>query len=91
MTKKIFRSFKDSQKWAREKGIVSQSDWYSKASIRPADVPADPSKVYQGEFKSWSDFLGSPRASGNRSKVEAILEKELSFFCLFVKKDKIKK
>ncbi len=61
MAKKQFRDFESAREFARGLGFKSQKEWriYRSSGNKPIDIPADPQAVYQKNFKSWGDWLGT--------------------------------
>ena len=58
---KVFREFKEAQKYVQSQGLRNQLDWnqWKKQGSRPEDIPSSPDKTYkESGWKGWRDFLG---------------------------------
>ena len=56
-----FRPFPDARKYVRALRMQSCMEWFawSRSSRRPADIPLDPARAYEGKgWKGGADFLG---------------------------------
>lgn len=53
-----FRSFEESRKFARKLNIKTKRDWEKlvNSGMLPADIPIHPEKIYEKDWKSFSDF-----------------------------------
>jgi superfamily II DNA or RNA helicase len=60
-----WRSFKEARACIHELGLTSQPQWqrYCSSGNRPADIPADPIRVYVAEWQGWDDWLGRTERS----------------------------
>jgi superfamily II DNA or RNA helicase len=72
------RSFEDARRYTSGLNLERQSDWRNYCrhllpgvEAKPPDIPANPKTVYQGEWKSWSDWLGIDERPSWRSYLEA--------------------
>jgi hypothetical protein len=62
MRRRTFRSFVEAREFAQSLQLRSKSEWANWASTpaRPADIPADPSRIYRGEgWAGWGDWVGT--------------------------------
>jgi len=57
---KTYVDFESARSFVSELGLDSVDDWhsYSKSGKRPSDIPSNPDKKYQDQWKGWDDFLG---------------------------------
>ena len=57
----IYRPFQDAKKFVHGLELKSYSEWraYYKSGNKPLDIPANPPQVYNKEWKSWGDWLGT--------------------------------
>jgi len=57
---RVFLPFAEARQFARGLGLKSQIEWeeYRRSGNRPADIPANPHRVYAKEFAGWADWLG---------------------------------
>lgn len=64
---RIYREIDDASLWAIEHNITTKEEWLerAKATDFPADLPADPRKVYGEQFQGWPAFLRSGRLSNH--------------------------
>jgi hypothetical protein len=61
-TRGAWRPFKQARAFVRTLGLMSQPQWraYRKSDERPADIPADPDRVYANDgWIDYNDWLGS--------------------------------
>ena len=58
---RVYRSYSETQKWARENNIKSFDEY--RAVPRPPDIPSAPQSVYKGDWMNWGDFLGTGNVS----------------------------
>src|SRR5260370_764526 len=65
--KREFLPFEEARAFARALGLGNQQAWldYCKSGQRPAHIPANPEKVYRGQFQNLSDWLGTDNAAPN--------------------------
>lgn len=63
---KTSRPFAAARAFARRVGLATQAEWLSwcRGELvgrppRPFDIPVSPYEVYAGQFRGWSDFLGT--------------------------------
>ena len=59
---KTFLPFEEARAFAHKLGLKGQTEWqaYSKSSERPANIPADPSRIYANKgWTNWGDWLGT--------------------------------
>lgn len=64
--KRSYRPFDEARKWARDQGLISDTDWKRRIRVPgwlPSDIPADPRKTYGAAFTSLGDFLGTGNLS----------------------------
>jgi hypothetical protein len=60
-----YRSFKEARALVRSVGLKSQAEWtsYGRSGKKPADIPADPYKVYANDgWAGYGDWLGYVRS-----------------------------
>jgi hypothetical protein len=69
------RPFEEARAFVRKLGLASQQEWHSycQTGKKPADIPANASRVYSADWINWSDWLGNGNrpANGWRSFEEA--------------------
>ena len=67
---KKFRSFNEAREFVRTLNLKSETEWrnYCKSDKKPKDIPANPARTYQNEWKGLGDFLGTNRIA-DREKV----------------------
>jgi superfamily II DNA or RNA helicase len=58
-----FRLFAEAKDYVHSLGLQSEKEWrkYKKSGNKPADIPFDPAGVYENEWISWGDWLGTGR------------------------------
>lgn len=71
-----FRTYKQTQKWAKENEIKTSLQWYQwmKSNKKPKDIPSHPYRQYK-EWINWSEFFGRKtrkNAKGFLSYEEAV-------------------
>jgi len=76
-----WRPFAEARRFARSLGLRGLAEWRAwyrgelpEKEPRPDDVPTNPNRTYEGEWRSWADWLGNDRrrpARGFRSFEEA--------------------
>lgn len=56
-----WRAFEEARKFARSLSLNKNQEWreWSKTDQRPLDIPAYPDEVYEADWTSWGDFLGT--------------------------------
>jgi len=66
VAKKEWREFKEARKFARRLGFTTCKEWleYYRSGEKPNDIPTTPDKVYEGEWTSWGNFLGTGNQPG---------------------------
>jgi superfamily II DNA or RNA helicase len=65
-----YRSFSEAREFIRGLKFQNRDDFLSwaRSDLKPADIPASPSRVYLGEWVDWADWVGSNKPSKrNRS------------------------
>lgn len=57
----IFRSFKEARRFIQKLNLKNQKEWteYASSNKKPDDIPYSPSTVYEKEWKSLGDWLGT--------------------------------
>jgi superfamily II DNA or RNA helicase len=57
----VYRLFEDAKKFVYELQLKSSEQWkeYCKSGKKPMDIPANPSQVYNKEWKGFGDWLGT--------------------------------
>jgi hypothetical protein len=77
---KDFVSYGECKQFVRKLGIKTFKEWvvYYKSGKRPEDIPANPYKIYEGEWISWGDFLGTG-SIGNGNRIFVSYEKSKQF------------
>ena len=59
---KKYRSFEDAREFVHALGVTGQQQWqkeYVKSGNKPDDIPSNPQKVYEKEWKGWGDWTGT--------------------------------
>ena len=59
---KQYRSFTESREFVHALGVTGQQQWqkeYVKSGNKPEDIPSNPQKVYEKEWKGWGDWTGT--------------------------------
>ena len=58
-----FMSYESAKGIVREQGIttVKQFQEWSKAGLRPANLPSKPEEIYKTKWQSWGEFLGTEK------------------------------
>jgi superfamily II DNA or RNA helicase len=71
--RRAFRPFKEAREFVRTLGLTSQKEWvvYAASAKKPSDIPSQPHRVYEGEWTSYADWLGT-LGFGNRWTAPAI-------------------
>jgi len=67
--KKQYRNFTSARKFAQKLNLNTREDWneYCKSGKKPIDIPTNTYQIYNEEWISWGDFLGTGSiASQNR-------------------------
>ena len=66
-----FWSFKKARSFARELGLKTLVDWkeYCKSGKIPKNIPTNPNRTYEKEWKSWGDWLGNDKVT-NQEKAK---------------------
>ena len=61
MSSKKYRPFGHAKEFVHKLGLKSRSEWnaWKKSAVKPDDIPLDPSSVYDQDWLSWGDWLGS--------------------------------
>ena len=57
-----YRTFAEAREWARSMHLKSRTQWVAQAKQvgwLPADIPSNVHHVYEREWTSWGDFLGT--------------------------------
>lgn len=79
-----WRSFTEAKQYALTLKLESNEEWrnFLKLNIKPADIPANPDKVYLGKgWESWPDFLGTDNISTQKvlfadyAKAQSVIKK----------------
>jgi hypothetical protein len=65
--KKEHRSFEEARRFVHGLGIKTREDWkyYSKSGKKPLDIPANPNRTYEKDWKGWGDWLGTGTVSSH--------------------------
>jgi superfamily II DNA or RNA helicase len=60
---KEFRPFAEARDYVHKLGLKSQEEWkkYCDSGQKPPDIPSAPNAVYENEWTSWGDWLGTGR------------------------------
>ena len=63
-----YRRFEEARAFVCALGLTGQKQWaaYCASGQKPADIPANPQRVYAREFVNWSDWLGTGRRRPGR-------------------------
>ena len=67
--KEKIRTFFEARKFVQSLGLKNQKEWYNfcKSGKKPNDIPSSPNKIFEKEWSSWGDWLGTGRvANQNR-------------------------
>lgn len=75
--KSTFRSFIEARQFARSLKLKSSTEWFefSKSSLRPKDIPGNPSKIYKNDgWKGFGDFLGTNTVSNSDKKFYSFIK-----------------
>ena len=61
--KREYLSFKEAKDFVKKLGIQNQDEWkkYCKLGKKPQNIPNKPDRVYEKEWISWGDWLGTGR------------------------------
>jgi len=56
-----YRTFEDARKFIQSLKLKKRTEWrkFLKSGKRPSDIPSNPTRSYQEEWKGWGDFLGT--------------------------------
>ncbi len=56
-----YRSFEEAKAFVHSLGLKNSAEWtkYAKSTDKADDIPASPSAVYEDQWKSWGDWLGT--------------------------------
>ena len=56
-----FRAYEDARQFSHKLELKSMTEWrkYCRSGKRPADIPSNPNKTYDKEWKGWGDWLGT--------------------------------
>ncbi|AFM12101.1 DEAD/DEAH box helicase family protein [Turneriella parva] len=56
-----YKKFADAKKFVHALKLKNASEWfnYSRSPKRPLDIPSAPHQIYQSEWLSWGDWLGT--------------------------------
>ena len=67
---KEFMSFEEAKDFIKKKGLTSQGQFHqwSKSGERPGDFPSIPHRIYEEEWTSWGDFLGTGNAPSGKKE-----------------------
>jgi superfamily II DNA or RNA helicase len=60
--RKVYRSYKEAQLFAKSLNLKSQTEWYAycKKVVKPNDIPSCPNQTYKNEgWVSWGSWLGN--------------------------------
>jgi len=82
--KKHFRKFIDAKKFVCSLKLKNQKEWdaYCKSGDKPDDIPRNPNRVYQKEWKGLGDWLGTGRQSNQHKKKNSLSYDESSKICI---------
>jgi len=74
MKYRTYRSFNEARKYVRSLKLNKYEDWrkFYKTSKRPEDIPSNPVRVYDHEWTSWPDFLGTDYVATQKRKFRSI-------------------
>jgi hypothetical protein len=66
MGKRKWRPFEEAQEYAHSLSLKNRAGWvaHCKSGQRPDDLPAYPNEVYEGQWASWGDWLGTDNRKG---------------------------
>ena len=66
--KREWMSFHDAKNFIQQQGITNESEFqaWKRAGKRPKNFPSVPSKIYNDEWISWGDFLGTGNISNHK-------------------------
>jgi Phage-integrase repeat unit len=64
--KRRWRPFEEAREYAHSLSLKNKAGWvaHCKSGQRPDDVPAYPNEVYEGQWASWGDWLGTGDRKG---------------------------
>jgi hypothetical protein len=56
-----WRAFEEAREFIRRLGLASNPKWreYCKAGKKPDDIPSNPDRIYEDEWRGWKDWLGT--------------------------------
>ena len=79
-----YRKFQEAKNLVQKLNINSITEWteYCKSGRKPEDVPSLPNRTYEGEWKSWGDWLGTGRIAYQDRKYRTLKNPECSFIIL---------
>ena len=60
---RVYRPFKEARKFVRSLGFKNTKEWhtYVKSGEKPKDIPSNPQKVYEKDWKGFGDWLGTSK------------------------------
>jgi len=61
---RVYLSYEEASKWASDNGVCTKEEWMSLGEKRPENIPTAASRVYKKCWKSWPEFLKTPKISG---------------------------
>lgn len=61
---RVYLSYEEASKWASENGVCTKEEWMSLGEKRPENIPAAANRVYKKQWKSWPEFLKTPKIAG---------------------------
>jgi len=75
-TQRSYKSFTEARDFARTLGLKNAREWkaWIKKEGLPKEIPKAPSVVYEDEWISWGDWLGSGRLSNSRREFLSFIE-----------------
>ena len=75
-SKVSFLSFEESKTEVKKIGLKSITEWRElcRSKLKPNNIPSNPHKVYENEWKGWGDWLGTGRVSNHSKKFISFIE-----------------
>lgn len=77
---RLYRPFHETRLFARSLELQKKEEWvkWAKSNQRPMDIPKSPDHIYEKDWKSWGDWLGTNRIA-NQNKEFLSFEEARNF------------
>jgi len=84
-----YRSFAQARKFVQKLKLKNKTKWakHCKSGEKPDDIPANPRRTYEIEWKGWGDFLGTGNVSAQQQSQNYLRGAEAKKLARKVKKE----